>query len=410
MNLNPIGVAVPFFFLLILIEWLIARHQERPLYRFNDAMSDFACGMGDQLIGVAFKTVSLVAYTWTFQVGSLFELDAASPWTWVLGTLGVDLAYYAFHRFGHRVNWAWAAHSVHHQSEEYNLAVALRQPWFSQFFSWWFYIPLALLGVPPVVWLTSYSINLLYQFWIHTRLIGKLGPLEWVFNTPSHHRVHHGTNPAYIDKNYAGIFIIWDRLFGTFEVESETPLYGTLQPLRSWNPLVANVKPWWSLAQAARGMPTGWDKLRVWWMPPGWHPVIVPSVESLALERGYDATGPKGINAYFVAHLLPIAALMSVVLTFEATLDVSIMLTIAAIIAWTAMAWAGLFECRTWSVLVELVRLCCVSIAAAWMLPSVALFLVVPFAAVSARWVWRQRAPLMGGMAANGCSAPDPTG
>jgi alkylglycerol monooxygenase len=221
--------------------------------------------------------------------------------------------------------------------------------------------------------------------------------------------VHHGTNAAYLDKNYAGIFIIWDRLFGTFEEEAEAPLYGTLKPLRSWNPFVANVRPWWSLAQAARGMPTWRDKLRVWWMPPGWHPAEAPLALPQSSQRGYDTTGPQGINAYFVAHLVPIAVLMSGVLTFEATLDASTMLTIAAIIVWTAMAWAGLFECRPWSVFVELARLCCVTIAAAWFLPLAALFVVVVLAAVSARWVWRQRIPLMG-KAASGCPAPDPTG
>jgi alkylglycerol monooxygenase len=399
-NLNPIGVAVPFFFLLIGVEWLVARSRKRDVFRVNDSMADLTCGMGDQLIGLGFKGVSFAIYAAVHQAVGMFSFEVASPWTWVIGMLGVDLGYYAYHRFSHRVNWAWATHAVHHQSEEYNLAVALRQPWFTQFYSWAFYIPLAVLGLPPIVWVTSFSINLLYQFWIHTRLIGKLGAFELVFNTPSHHRVHHGTNPKYIDKNYAGILIIWDRLFGTFVPEAEEPLYGTLKPLRSWNPLWANVGPWVMIAKAADEMPGFFDKLRVWWMPPGWTPAGIVTPPFPAPDRGYDADGPAGLHVYAVGHLLPIIGLMGLVLTFEQSLPVLGMVGIALGIIWTAMGWAGLFERRSWSISVELSRLVALgggAVALAvwrgdlyWLLAAG----VVLFALWSAHWVWRSRVAL----------------
>ena len=150
--------------------------------------------------------------------------------------LGVDCAYYWFHRIAHEYNAPWAGHVVHHSSEDYNLAVALRQGTFQGLFSWVFYLPLALLGFPPAWFAAMTSFDLLYQFWIHTRAIGKLGPLEWVLNTPSHHRVHHARNPKYLDKNYAGTLIIWDRMFGTFQAEEEEPVYGLTKPLEQLEP------------------------------------------------------------------------------------------------------------------------------------------------------------------------------
>ena len=186
--------------------------------------------------------------------------------------LGVDCAYYWFHRIAHEYNAPWAGHVVHHSSEDYNLAVALRQGTFQGVFSWVFYLPLALLGYPPAWFAAMSSFDTLYQFWIHTRLIGKLGPLEWVLNTPSHHRVHHGRNPKYLDKNYAGTLIIWDRMFGTFQAEEEEPVYGLTKPLNSWNPLWANLHVWRDLCRDAWLAPRWVDKLRIWFMPQGWRP------------------------------------------------------------------------------------------------------------------------------------------
>ena len=149
----------------------------------------------------------------------------------------------------------WGSHIPHHQSEEYNLSVALRQGVFQGCFFWLFYLPLAFIGFPPALFILMASIDTLYQFWIHTRTIGKLGPLEWVLNTPSHHRVHHAKNPKYIDKNHAGILIIWDRLFGSFVPETEEPRYGIIKPLRSYNPLWINMHGWVEMWHALKRAP-----------------------------------------------------------------------------------------------------------------------------------------------------------
>ena len=219
-GLNLIALAIPGFFLLMGVEALVARALGRRLYRLNDSVNDLACGILQQVLGLFSRGLLVGVYVWVYQVARLATLDAHSFWTFAGCLLGLDFLYYWFHRVSHESNLPWAAHVVHHQSEEYNLAVALRQSAFQPLLSWAFYLPLAVLGFPPLVFLTAASLDTLYQFWIHTRLIGRLGPLEWIFNTPSHHRVHHGQNPQYIDRNHAGIFIIWDRMFGTFEPEA----------------------------------------------------------------------------------------------------------------------------------------------------------------------------------------------
>jgi alkylglycerol monooxygenase len=184
----------------------------------------------------------------------------------------VDFVYYWWHRLSHRVNLLWAVHVVHHQSEDYNLAVALRQAVLSVWTIWPFHLPLALLGIPPVTFLVVDSLSTLYQFWIHTELVGKLGFFERVFNTPAQHRVHHATNPRYLDKNYAATLCIWDRLFGTFEEEREQPVYGLVKPLHSFDPMWAQVQHFLVLSRRTRAL-RGMDKLRVWLKGPAWgHP------------------------------------------------------------------------------------------------------------------------------------------
>ena len=219
--MNLIHLAIPVFFLLIAVELVAARLLEKDVYRLSDSVSDLSCGILDQIVGVFLKTALFAGYVAVYDHFRLFSLPNDSVAAWVACFLGVDLFYYCSHRFSHEVNAGWATHIVHHQSEELNLAVALRQSAFGQIYTWIFYLPLALLGFPPLMFLTLNAANTLYQFWVHTRLIGKLGPMEWVFNTPSHHRVHHARNPQYIDKNHAGTLIVWDRLFGTFAEEKE---------------------------------------------------------------------------------------------------------------------------------------------------------------------------------------------
>ncbi len=401
MSLNPIGLAVPFFFGLMLIEVIVSWAKGREIFRLNDGISNLTCGMGDQIIGLFFKGVAFAVYTWVYSALGLLELPMSSAWTCIVGMVGVDFFYYFYHRFSHRVNWAWATHVVHHQSEEYNLAVALRQPWFAQFFGWMFYLPMAALGLPPEVWATCYALNLLYQFWIHTRLIGRLGPMEWVMNTPSHHRVHHGTNPAYIDKNYGGILIVWDRLFGTFAQEEEEPLYGTLDPLRSWNPFWANLGPFVKIIRRARQEQTLHAKWMTWWGPPGWtaegevHPPFPPA------GRGYDVRNIRSLGAYAVSHLLPVSIAMGLALTFEKHAPLAALIGASVYVFWSGMGWAGLYERRRWAIPLELSRLVVLAgVALLWSIgqPVVGVLLgitVMVMCVGSGLWVWTNRHALV---------------
>jgi len=271
MTVNYIALAIPVFFVLMGVEWLVARQMNKKVYRLEDSVNDLSCGILQQLWNIFAKGGLFLGYLWIYEHAGWASLGPADPWAWVLGFFAVDFLYYWFHRLSHEVNFLWAAHIVHHQSEEYNLSVALRQSVFQGVFSSFFYWPLAWLGLHPVVFLTLSSFNTLYQFWIHTRLIGRLGPLEWILNTPSHHRVHHGRNPQYIDRNHGGTLIIWDRLFGTFEPEKEPVVYGITKPLESWNPIWANFHYWWELWDAAKRTRLG-SAVKLFLAPPGWLP------------------------------------------------------------------------------------------------------------------------------------------
>jgi sterol desaturase/sphingolipid hydroxylase (fatty acid hydroxylase superfamily) len=255
--LNYIVLAIPVFLLLILLELVITRLQEKDYYRLSDSISDLGCGILQQLLELLVKTGLFAGYLFLYGRYRLFDMASASVAVWIACFLGVDFLYYWFHRTSHEVNAFWAAHIVHHQSEEFNLSVALRQGAFQGTFSWIFYLPLAILGFPPLMFLSVTSVNTLYQFWIHTRVIGRLGPLEGVLNTPSNHRVHHGRDPKYIDRNHGGTLIVWDRLFGTYQAEEEEPVYGITKPLASWNPVWANLHYWAELLRSAPHAPRG---------------------------------------------------------------------------------------------------------------------------------------------------------
>jgi sterol desaturase/sphingolipid hydroxylase (fatty acid hydroxylase superfamily) len=266
------ALAGPAYFLLIGLEIWFANRRGRSYYRLNDAINDVSTGLLMQLTMLLSKAFIVAGYFAIHANLAVFELPPDRAWTWIACFLGVDFGYYWFHRLSHEINFLWAAHVVHHQSEDYNLAVALRQSTLQPFFGSVFYWPLALLGFPPLVFLACSSFNTIYQFWLHTQAIGKLGPLEALLVTPSHHRVHHGRNPIYIDRNHGGTFIVWDRLFGTFEREGEKVVYGITKPLASWNPIWANFHYWLELFHTARSTRKPIDKLRTFLKPPGWFP------------------------------------------------------------------------------------------------------------------------------------------
>jgi sterol desaturase/sphingolipid hydroxylase (fatty acid hydroxylase superfamily) len=270
-NFSPVDFAIPGFILLIIIEMLWARKNAPEKYEARDTLTSLALGTGSTVAGALTGGVVSVAALWLYD-HRLFEIGWVW-WAWPLCFILDDLGYYWFHRSAHRVRWFWAGHVNHHSSQHYNLSTALRQSWTSFFaLSFIFRIPLALVGFHPAMILFCGAINLIYQFWIHTEAIGKLPRwFEYVMNTPSHHRVHHATNPRYLDANYAGTFIIWDRMFGTFteEVEGERIRYGIVKQLGSFNLIWAVFHEWIGIARDLWSAPWG-SKLGYIWRPPGW--------------------------------------------------------------------------------------------------------------------------------------------
>jgi alkylglycerol monooxygenase len=363
--------AVPVFFVLIGVELAVALWQHRQAYRLHDSLNDLSCGITEQMVGLFLKGLLFLGYlgTYAFATGSGINMVAVDSYSaggkWVAAIalfLGVDCAYYWFHRIAHEFNAPWAGHVVHHSSEDYNLAVALRQGTFQGFFSWVFYLPLALVGFPPAWFAAMSSFDTLYQFWIHTRLIGKLGPLEWVLNTPSHHRVHHARNPKYLDKNYAGTLIIWDRMFGTFQLEEEEPVYGLVKPLNSWNPLWANLHVWNDLFRDAWLAPRWRDKLRIWFMRPGWRPEgLPPNAPPPEVSRqtviSYATTIPRGLNVYAFAQFVAGLLLAFGLLTSAGTLPRGELFVGVGLVLWTLLNLGGIFERRRWALFSELLRL-----------------------------------------------------
>jgi sterol desaturase/sphingolipid hydroxylase (fatty acid hydroxylase superfamily) len=273
---NPIVLAVPLFICLLLLELGWSLWRQRSTFAFGDTLANLSLGLSGQVLNVFAKAASLGVYVLAYEYLALFQLPTSAWWVWVLGIIGYDFLYYWNHRLGHEVNLLWASHVVHHSSEEYNLSTALRQTSTGFFTSWLFYWPLAVLGVPPVVFLVSGAISLLYQFWIHTRLIGSLGWFDRWFASPSNHRVHHGQNAYCVDRNYGAILMLWDHLFGSFAAErsahEEPIVYGIHGQLKRYDLLHANLHKYADLLADARLADNWKDRIRVWFARPGWRP------------------------------------------------------------------------------------------------------------------------------------------
>ena len=268
-----IVLATPVFLLLIALEFAIGLARGRNTYRLADALNSMGLGVMSQVTGVFGALFSVAMYTLVFEHVALFEQSASSPWVWIGALVAYDFCYYWLHRAGHRVAALWAAHVVHHQSEDYNLSTALRQTSSGFLFGWIFYLPLAVAGVPPLVFGAVALIDLLYQFWVHTQQVGRLGWFDRWFCSPSNHRVHHAVNDRYLDRNYGGILILWDRLFGTFEPEVRRIKYGLTKNIRTFNPIKVGYHEFVDIARDVRRAPRLRHKLGYAFAHPGWKPV-----------------------------------------------------------------------------------------------------------------------------------------
>jgi sterol desaturase/sphingolipid hydroxylase (fatty acid hydroxylase superfamily) len=320
--MDLIALAIPFFLLALLVEMAVDRFRGTGYYRANDAINSLSAGTLSTTFGYFTRLLPAAVWAYALQNFALIDLDPAwfdlSPrglLLWGAALIAFDFSYYWKHRMGHEVSILWAAHAVHHQSEEYNLSTALRQTSTDFLFGWVFYLPLFLLGMPFEVFVTVNALDLIYQFWVHTRFVGKLGWLEYVLVTPSNHRVHHAQNERYIDRNYGGILIIWDRLFGTFQEERDDDpvVFGVRKPLASWNPFWANLQVydylWYDAMRTARWR----DKVGIWFRRTGWRPAdaTTPQPETApgpAGFRKYDPPLSPGVRRYIVWQFVAAAA------------------------------------------------------------------------------------------------------
>ncbi len=360
--LNLITLSIPAFFILIGVELLVDKLKEAKVYRFNDTVSNLNSGIVSQVVGVFTKIITIGVYTWIYNNYRIFKNISDVWYVWILLLIGVDFFYYWFHRLSHEVSVLWGTHVVHHQSEEYNLSVALRQSATQTFGSFWFYLPLAFIGFSPVLFATIASIQTLYQFWIHTRLINKMPVwFEYVFNTPSHHRVHHGVNPKYIDKNHGGTFIVFDRIFGTFQNEEEEVHYGITSQLKSWNVGVANFDYYGWIGKQLIHVKSAKDFLFVLIKAPGWRPeylggAIIPK-EIDTTRQLYDEDAAPKTQVYIFVQFVLMLGFVSFFLFGIAKFNATHKLVATGFIILSCITLGVLFERKKWAVVLEIIRL-----------------------------------------------------
>lgn len=361
--------AIPFFFLLMGLEWGYGQLKKKNLYRLNDTTANLVIGIGSQIFGLVFKAMLFGIYVWFYNNYSFFKIPA-TWWSFVLCIVAFDFFFYWAHRWGHEVNIFWGAHSVHHQSEEYNLSVALRQSWFHNLLAFPIFLAIPMMGFDPMIFGAAAITHTLYQFWIHTKMVDKMPAwFEYIFNTPSHHRVHHAIDLKYIDKNHAGMFMIWDRLFGTFKAEEdkEEIHYGITTQLKSWNPGWANTHYYVEMFQKARNMK--WvDKLKVIFAKPGWLPEYmgghqhVQEVDNATYSK-YDVSSNVYFRIYAIIQFFVLLWGTVQYMAHYSEISTFYKVVFFMLLLLTMLIMGAIFENKRWIVVAEYARLALVMIS-----------------------------------------------
>ena len=340
---KTIALATPVFFAMIALEYAIGRVRGHSNYRLNDALNSLSLGVMSQIVGLFTRLLAVGIYAAVYAVAAIWPLPADQWWVWALAVVAYDFCYYWNHRLGHESAVFWASHVVHHQSQEYNLSTALRQTSSGALLGWIFYLPMAIVGFPPEVFVFAAIVDLLYQYWSHTEQVGKLGWFDRWFASPSNHRVHHAVNDKYLDRNYGGIFMIWDRLFGTFVEEDERCVYGTRVPLESWDPLWANLEVYADLARRSWRAERWRDKLAVWFMPPGWQPALAGGAAwhkpafDVSRVRRFDPPMTPAARTFAVVHFAAAIVATTPLLWYSGTLPFALLA--AASLAILGVLW-----------------------------------------------------------------------
>ncbi|KAM3613628.1 uncharacterized protein V6R79_002570 [Siganus canaliculatus] len=354
--------ATPFFIGLMVLEVLVgALKTGGSVVTVSDGLTSISAGMMSRLPLLFIRSLELTAYMYVWENFRVVELPWDSAWTWWFTLLGVDFGYYWVHRLAHEVAVLWAAHQVHHSSEYYNLSTALRQSLTQQFSSWIFYLPLALVA-PPAMFLVHIQLNLLYQFWIHTELIEDLGPLEWIFNTPKHHRVHHGRNLYCIDKNYGGILIIWDRLLGTFAPESDKVVYGLVYPIKSFEILRVQFHYYLYLLKKSTTYKKISNKLSTFLKGPSWKPGTprlgdrCGNPKVTGKELPYNPSWSLHLQVYVVVHFLLVLRIYHELFANKMVLSQFTLLAMAGYVLLTLTSLGYIMDQRPRAAALEMLR------------------------------------------------------
>ena len=383
--MNFIVAAIPFFLLLIAIELVVDKIKGTGYYRFSDTIASLNLGIFSRIIGILLAVIPLSAYVLVYQHYALWQLDENSILVCLFAFVVYDLGYYWVHRLGHQINVMWGSHVVHHSGEEYNLTTALRQTSTPAAFGWLIYLPLAVIGISPLLLIACGSLNLIYQFWVHTRLINKLPAwYEAIFVTPSHHRVHHALNRDYIDKNFAGVFILWDKLFGSFQPEKPeiNIVYGISTQLKSWNPIWANFQVYWQLLLDAWHTQNWLDKVKVFLMPPGWRPTDVKQLHPRQYATTktlikYDVPLTTRTKAYLLVHFVLFIAMVFAFILQTGNYPLTLNVSICTLAIFNLSVISAMQERKDWVKWSEPVRLMVTSYAVWALLPEPSILSII---------------------------------
>ena len=369
-ELEALSYVYVLFFVMISLEMTVSLLRRDGRYTIADAATSIIHGMGFQASEILTKTLTTLPYLYVASKVVDWHRDPSAPWTWAVAFTLYELGYYWYHRHQHEVGLMWAIHAPHHSSEEYNLSTALRQSVFTGVLKWLYFLPIALAGVPFSVFVGCVIADLSYEFLIHTRYVPKLGFLEGILNTPSAHRVHHGRDLKYLDRNYGAITVLFDRVFGTYQAEQEEPQYGLTKPVRSFDYWETTMHVYRELARVSRTTARWQDKLRVWFAPPGWYP------QDMGGPKPPDPPGPNDLK-HSVSVSLPVfsylgvqslmvsGALGALILSGDAWPSVMKALLVASIF-WTLFNASGLIQGRRWAALSESVRVVATVLVLAW--------------------------------------------
>lgn len=355
---------VPGFMVLMTIEALYGHFTNKQTYSFMDTLSSLSSGITNVLKDSLGLVLVILSYPYILDTIAVFNLES-SVMLYVVAFICIDFASYWNHRLNHKVNIFWNRHVIHHSSEEFNLACALRQSisaWIG--FGAFFLIPAAFFGVPAQLITLLAPIHLFAQFWYHTQHIGKLGFLEYIIVTPSQHRVHHAINPIYIDKNLSAIFCIWDRAFGTFqeELDEEPPVYGVLKPVNTWNPLLINFQHAFNVIQDAYNTSNFKDKLRIWFMPTGWRPNDVVEkfprniITDHNIREKYSPNYSNFMKFTAIFHFISINFLLYFFLSNISIIETDLRLIFGLIIFISVFGFTSLLDLQSWAPFFEVIR------------------------------------------------------